>query len=179
MCAAALLGACGSDDSSSGTSKDAGAGIDGTLVVADAAPSDAATVTADSGGGTVTGCLSGSAPDAGPTAACTLFEQCAQGSCNSQFAAAFGAGWAGGTVSGACAGFYQCASAGGCSSSAISGCEGSISAGCAIALGAVESCLQGTCSSEQTSCNASLGGLIPTDGGDIVTDSGSDAGDAD
>ena len=186
--AVAILAACGSDDSNGpGAGSDAGGGSDGTIAIADAAAHDAdgstTTTTAEggaggTGGGAITACLTGSSPDAGPTAACATFEQCAQSSCNSQFVAAFGADWTGGTVSGACAGFYQCASAAGCGKNAISGCESSISAICGLALAEVEGCLQGSCTPSESACNASIGGLVGPDGG-ATGDAGDAAADAD
>jgi hypothetical protein len=176
LTAAALI-ACGSDDSSPGASGDAGSGSDGTTAVRDAAttldaadgsattnPADA---DADAGGGagSVAACLTGSTSDAGETAACTTLAQCAQSSCNSQFASAFGADWASGTVSGACAGFYQCVQAAGCGPGAITSCESSIAFSCAGALLTVESCLQDSCASAESACNASIGSVIPTDAG--------------
>ncbi len=178
MTAMALV-ACGSDDSSSpAASSDAGGGSDGTIVVMDAATThDAAT---DSGmatmasdaeaggggdGGAVAACLTGSSSDAGETAACTTLEQCAQSSCNDPFVSAFGADWANGTVSGACAGFYQCVQTAGCGQSAIKSCESNIAFSCAGALLAVESCLQGSCGSAESACNASIGNVLPTDAG--------------
>lgn len=160
--AMACTAACGSDDAIDTASKD-GSAPDGTAAVAEAG---AGTTTPDSGGGvpgSITSCLAGSTSTSALPSGCSALEQCVQTNCNADFVAAFGAGWAGGTVAGSCQTLYTCAAAAGCGQSAITGCLPSAGATCDGSLEGVSSCLQDSCATEGAACNASLGN--PLDAG--------------
>lgn len=159
----ACTAACGSDDSTDTKPSDGGA-PDGTTTVAEAGTTDADA--AEGVSGSITSCLVGSASTSALPAGCSALEQCLQTNCNADFVAAFGADWANGTVAGACQTFYTCAATAGCGQSAITGCLPSAGATCDGTLEGVSSCLQDSCASEGTACNAALGS--PLDAGNVA-----------
>ncbi len=110
--------------------------------------------------GSVTSCISGAGTMSAPTSACTSLQNCVETSCDTQFKVALGDDWASGTVGGDCEAFYACDAANGCSDTAEQGCSSSLTASCTTALTNVTSCIESSCSSQESACEASLGGGV-------------------